>query len=492
MEFPMTVTSGTETPHRRILGVHILGVEQHHIDPIPASERHGRSRSLFFVWFAANLVIGTIITGALAVLVGNDLFWAVVSIVIGNLIGAVFMAFHSAQGPRLGVPQLIQSRGQFGFYGAILPVILGIILYVGFFAAGVIPAAQGLSTVFHGLSINSSILIIGFPSLFLAILGYDLIHRWQWAGTYVFLAGFVILTIALFAHGGLDWAPGKFAGGPFLLSVSIIAVFQISYAPYVSDYSRYLKEDIGISAPFWATFIGTNLSALWLMVVACMVTVIYPKLGTVAGINAVVGGAAGVIVLLTVAFGIIGVNAMNLYGGMLSLVTALSSGRSVAPSAILRAVLVAVIFAASILLSIVGAGNFMTNYENYLLLLLYLFIPWTAINLTDYYFVRKGSYDIEAFYDRHGVYGHDPVARVAGGVSLTAMIAYVIGFCVQLPFMNTTIYQGFMVRHLDGADISWIIGLIVSAALYYYLARGTVRVPTARPAPGAVIESGGD
>jgi len=137
------------------------------------------------------------------------------------------MAFHSAQGPRLGVPQLIQSRGQFGFYGAILPVILGIILYVGFFAAGVIPAAQGLSTVFHGLSLNASILIIGIPSLLLAILGYDLIHRWQRAGTFLFLAGFVILTIALFVHGGLDWAPGNFAAGPFLLSVSIMAVFQI-------------------------------------------------------------------------------------------------------------------------------------------------------------------------------------------------------------------------------------------------------------------------
>ena len=129
--------------------------------------------------------------------------------------------------------------------------------------------------------------------------------------------------------------------------------------------------------------------------------------------------------MLTVAFGIIGVNAMNLYGGMLSLVTALSSGRSIAPSAILRAVLVAVIFAASILLAIVGAGNFMTNYENYLLLLLYLFIPWTAINLTDYYFVKKGSYDIDAFYDPHGVYGHDPGAHIVRGVSLPAMAASV-------------------------------------------------------------------
>jgi NCS1 family nucleobase:cation symporter-1 len=149
--------------------------------------------------------------------------------------------------------------------------------------------------------------------------------------------------------------------------------------------------------------------------------------------------------------------------------------------------LVAVIFAASILLAIVGAGNFMTNYENYLLLILYLFIPWTAINLTDYYFVKKGSYDIDAFYDPHGVYGHDPAAHIVRGVSLPAMAAYVVGFCVQLPFMSTTIYQGFMVPHLGGADISWIIGLIVSAGLYYYLVRGTVRRTAAQPASSPVV-----
>src|SRR4029077_20708237 len=164
-----TVDSCPETLHR-----HIFGVEQHHIDPIPASERHGQPRSLFFVWFAANLVIGTIITGALAVLVGNDLFWAVVSIVVGNLVGAVFMAFHSAQGPRLGVPQHIQSRGQFGFHGALLPVALGIILYIGFFAAGAVPAAQGLHDLWTGINLNVAILIIGVPSLLLAIFGYDL------------------------------------------------------------------------------------------------------------------------------------------------------------------------------------------------------------------------------------------------------------------------------------------------------------------------------
>jgi NCS1 family nucleobase:cation symporter-1 len=44
-----------------------------------------------------------------------------------------------------------------------------------------------------------------------------------------------------------------------------------------------------------------------------------------------------------------------------------------------------------------------------------------------------------------------------------------------------------MVSHLGGADISWIIGLVVSAGLYYYLVRGTVRRTAAQPASSAVV-----
>jgi NCS1 family nucleobase:cation symporter-1 len=449
-------------------------IEEHHIDFIPLDERHGTPRSLFYVWFAANFVIGTIITGALAVLVGNNLFWAVVSVVVGNLLGAVFMAYHSAQGPKLGVPQLIQSRGQFGFHGALLPVALAIILYVGFFAAGIIPAAQGLHILSPGISVNWAIVIIGIPSLILAGIGYDLIHIWMRVGILLFLAGFVILTVAVLNHGGMDWSTSGFSGGAFLLSVSIIAVFQISYAPYVSDYSRYLPAKIGINPPFWATYIGTNLSAIWLMIVACILTVQYSDLGTVDAMNAVIGGVAGKIVLLTVAFGIVGVNAMNLYGGMLSLITALSSATRIRPGVLYRAAFLLLMFAGSMILAIAGSGNFMTNYLNFLLLLLYLFIPWTAINLTDFYFVRKGRYDIEGFFEPKGIYYEDRDTWTYYGISWKAMIAYAIGVAVQVPFMNTTWWKGWAVDSLSGADLAWIIGLPVSALSYYLLARREV------------------
>jgi NCS1 family nucleobase:cation symporter-1 len=42
----------------------------------------------------------------------------------GALVGGVVIALASAQGPRMGIPQMVQSRGQFGRYGALLIVFL--------------------------------------------------------------------------------------------------------------------------------------------------------------------------------------------------------------------------------------------------------------------------------------------------------------------------------------------------------------------------------
>src|SRR5579875_509557 len=87
-------------------------VETHSIDFIPAAARHGTARSLFPMWFGANCMVVTISTGALAIIGGLSLLWAGIGLIIGVLIGAVFMAYHSAQGPHLGLPQMMQSRAQ--------------------------------------------------------------------------------------------------------------------------------------------------------------------------------------------------------------------------------------------------------------------------------------------------------------------------------------------------------------------------------------------
>ena len=78
------------------------------IEQIPLSQRHGKARDLFTVWFGTNIQLLTIATGGLAVTAFHLSFgWALLGLLVGNVVGAIFMALHAAQGPTLGVPQMV-------------------------------------------------------------------------------------------------------------------------------------------------------------------------------------------------------------------------------------------------------------------------------------------------------------------------------------------------------------------------------------------------
>lgn len=89
-------------------------------------------------------------------------------------------------------------------------------------------------------------------------------------------------------------------------------------------------------------------------------------------------------------------------------------------------------------------------------------MPWTAINLVDYYLVRHGQYDVDSLFRQDGgIYG-----RVNG----VAVWCYVIGILVQLPFVATPLYTGPIAAAMGGVDLSWIVGLLVTGPAYDWLA----------------------
>ena len=75
-------------------------IERRSIDYIPEAERHGRLLSQFTLWMGANLQITAIVTGALAVVLGGDVFWSLIGLLIGQLLGGAVMAVN-ANGPML-------------------------------------------------------------------------------------------------------------------------------------------------------------------------------------------------------------------------------------------------------------------------------------------------------------------------------------------------------------------------------------------------------
>jgi NCS1 family nucleobase:cation symporter-1 len=446
---------------------HAAVLEDRTIQPIPITERHGTARDLFTIWFGSNVMLLTVVTGALAVTVfGLPFSGSVIALMVGNLVGAVFMALHAAQGPILGVPQMVQTRGQFGSYGALLVVTLVIVMYVGFFASNLVLSGEALGAVWPALHEMQAIVLIAVISGVGAVLGHDLIHAYaRWMSWVSGLALLIVTGWIVFVHGlpPLFYTKGALTTAGLLGAVSVAALWQIAYAPYVSDYSRYLPADTGARTAFWATFWGCTIGSTLPMVLGALIAACIVGEDVVKGLGALTGGFAPV-ALVAFTLAMLPTNAMNLYCGALSTLTI---GQTLAPRwsprASARTIVVIALVLVALLLAVLGKDSFLVNYTNFILLLLYVLVPWTAINLVDYYLVRHGVYDVASFMRQDGgVYGHANVA---------ALVCYVFGILIQIPFMSTPMYTGPVSQALHGADLSWLIGLALTSPLYYLLAR---------------------
>lgn len=456
-----TTTSGPTAARSEAL-------EQRTIEHIPVDERHGRARQLFTIWFGSNIMLLTIATGVIATVgYGLPVWAAALALVIGNVVGGVVMALHAAQGPQMGVPQMLQTRAQFGAYGSLLVVTIVVVMYTAFFASNMVLGGQALADL-TSIGETPGIVLVGVLGVIGAIYGYRVIHAM--AGLLSALAGLalVLAFIMLFVVVGLPsgaMSAGSFGWAGFMGTISLAALWQIAYAPYVSDYTRYMPKDTGVRAAFWATYSGCVLGSLFPMLLGALVGVAWPTVDTVTEVHRA-GGDIGGVILAVFALAIAATNAMNLYCGALSTLTIGQTLRPRwQPRAGTRTVVCVVIFAVALVIAIAGKGDFLDNFENFMLLLLCVLIPWTAVNLVDYYLIRHGEYDIPSLFQ--------PDGGIYGRINVPAVGCYLLGILIQIPFLSNALYTGPVAKALDGVDISWIVGLAVICPVYYFWARAT-------------------
>jgi NCS1 family nucleobase:cation symporter-1 len=457
-----------------------MRLELNTIRPIPLEERHGTARDLFTVWFGANLMLLTIVTGALAVTVYALPFaWAVVGLALGNLVGAVFMALHAAQGPWLGVPQMVQTRGQFGSVGSLLVVSIVIVMYVGFLSSNLVLGGEAIATIAPAVAETPGIVLLAALSVIAAIYGYDTIHAYTRLMSIVcglallIAAGWIVFVHRLpgdfLSRNAFNW-PG------FLSAISAAALWQIAYAPYVSDYSRYMPRDSGARSAFWASYWGCTLGSFLPMVLGVMVGLAAPHTSLVAGMAQLTGPIAAP-VLIVFCVSMAAASAMNLYCGALSTLTV---GQTLIPAwqpgPRARIVIAIVLCLLALLGALLGKAAFLHYYEGFILLLLYVLVPWTAINLVDYYLLRRGDYDVASFFRQDG--------GIYGRVNVPAVACYLLGILIQLPFIASSLYTGAVARALGGVDLSWIVGLAVTAPAYFLLARSARAHRAVAPSSG--------
>lgn len=445
-------------------------IESRSLDWVPTSERHGKVWRQGPFWFLGNFQPFTVAIGLLGPAVGLSLVWTAVAGIAGILFGTFFMAFHATQGARLGLPQMIQSRAQFGYSGVLVPLVATLITFVAFNVVDTVIIGGGLEGIFgwDPLVVGIAISVLATA---LAIFGHDWLHRAFAVLFWVSLPFWVVLTIGILTGAASDGVPVPEATGGVTLSGFVImftaaASYNITYAPYVSDYSRYLPEDTPPATIILSVFWGAAASPAWLIPLGAWLAT---RLGASDGLvglhdagNNVVGGLGSVLAVLAV-LALVATMGLNAYSGMLSLVTGVDAVRPVPRT---RAVRVVTILVLAVVWTVVGVGlsGAVDTLNTALLVMLYLLAPWTAVNLVDYFFVRRGHYAIADLFTPDGIYGR---------WNARGLIAYGVGLAVEVPFIALPdgSFTGPVAAALGGVDVAVVLGLAVPGVLYLLLTR---------------------
>ena len=450
-------------------GAGIPGIERRSIDYVPAHERHGRVTDQGPFWFLSNFQFFAIAIGFVGPSLGLSLGYTALAGTLGILIGTVFLAFHASQGAELGLPQMIQSRAQFGYRGVIVPLIATLISLIGYNVVATVLVAQGLRTLW-GVDRTVAALMVAALATLLAVWGYDWLHRAFRVMFWISLPLYGLLTAAILSghlgvmashqHLGFGWPA-------FVTQLATAASFNVTSAPYVSDYSRYLPSDTPRFRIIRHVFAGAALSAIWLIALGAWLAT---RLGSEDGLLALaragdlVQAHLGALLAAVSITALIATVGMNAYSSMLTFITTVDSVRSLRPTRRLRVAVILAITALWVALALSFGTRVVTYVNGMLVIMLYFLMPWTAVNLIDYFVLRKGRYSILDLFRPNGIYG---------AWSARGLWAYAIGFLVSVPFFVVPdVYTGPIAARLGGVDFGWLVSAAAAAATYLLLSRG--------------------
>ena len=433
-----------------------MTIEGHGIEPIPDAARYGSVWRLFTVWFTPNLVPAAFALGIIVAGLGLGFIPGLLAVLVGNVIGSAVVAVLGTMGPKLGLGQIPISRLAFG-KSIVVPGIINWLSTIAWDAINAFFGAYAIQVITN----NAVPFWLGLVAVIacqagLSVVGYEAIHTFEKFAAIGLAILFAIVTIALLPKADFSSTGSGGTFGLWVLGTTIVGSFNLGWALYASDYSRYLPASTPSLKVALYAFAGIAISAIWIEILGLAVigatdaTLPSP----VHQINALLGGGIiGAIAMVAIFFGTVAVNAMNDYSGSLSL---LAAGIRVWRP--ISALIVGVVsFIATLWLY---QANFNNTFENYLLLITYWIGPWSAIILVDWQ-LRK-----------HSAAGADQVSNFSLLPSgRNALIALVVGFLASIPFMDATLFQGFMANNLGGADIAYVVGFVVAGLIYAVLER---------------------
>ena len=459
-------------------GAAVAKVEPGGVEFISHSERHGKPIDLLWTWISPNLEFATIFVGVLGIAVfGLSFTETAIAIVVGSALGSLTHYVLSSWGPKFGVPMMVQSRGAFGFLGNILPAGLNAFTgSIGWFIVNSVSGAFALQALAGLVNFTApfwlAFLVIVVAQVLIATLGHNFIHAFErWVlpllGVVFLIACFYIFTKANYGIAANPGPVGHF--GAFTLLFTAVFGYAAGWNPYAADYTRYLPPTVDRRAVgFWAAM-GVFISCVVLELAgAALAAVPGTKWGPTdiptVQLRAAMPDPVYYLSLLCIAIGAVAANAINIYSGTLSLVAVgiRELGMTLRQR---RAVLAVTVGVLGYLIGVIGQANVGpgSKYESFLLLISYWIGTWLAVVFVDYW-IRKGDYGDESiFFDtKH--------QRWQGFAAMAIALIVAVGL-----FGNVFgVYVGPIPNNNPGiGDITFIVGFVLSGALYYAFSMAT-------------------
>lgn len=431
------------------------GIEVHGIEPIPPALRHGRPWSLFTLWFGANTQFATLSVGALTTAAfGLHLVPAILAIAVGTLISSAVLGLLSTRGPGTGLPQLIQTRGPFGWFGNLPAALSTAIGGIGWYVVDTILGIFILRNLL-GLGFTAALLIMVVGQLIVPIIGYRMIHALERVLSGLLVCVFAVVTAYAVGRAHLVPAasPSMSTVGAFMLAVSVTSARGIGWSAYASDYARYLPANTSSRRVFAAAAGGSTLAGVWIGGLGAALGTAVAVTDPSSMVSHFLPPVLGRIVLITLLLSTLSSTVIDLYSGSMA---ALAAGLRIPRWGSVAAVCAI----GSVLAWWAGQHNFADTFQNFLLITSYWLVPWAAVTLTAFFWRdQSAARTPDRLADRRHRFGW-------------GLPATVLGVAASIPFMSQSLYTGpIAAAHPGISGFGHLIGCAVAVFAYTVVSR---------------------
>lgn len=328
------------------------------------------------IWFGAAVSIAEILTGTYFAPLGFAK--GLLAILIGHVIGCTMMFAAGVIGGKLRLSSMETTKVSFGRYGALFFAAINVLQLVGWTAIMIYDGAAATNEIFGAGSYVWDIVIGGLILLWIAvgIRNLGIISQISTAALFILT---IVLSVAIFRGNAAEAAAAADESLSFGAAVELAVAMPLSWLPLISDYTREAKEPVKACG---ASVVTYGAVSCWMYVIG-MGTAILTGESDIALVMKEAGlGIAALIILI---LSTVTTTFLDAWSAGISAETLWKKidGRK-------TAMLVTVIGTAAAI-----AFN-MDDITDFLYLIGSVFAPMTAVQIADYFFLKKDHRDERA------------------------------------------------------------------------------------------------